>query len=72
MPPIGSYELLALIDREGPRWPATTPASWGPNETWDAIRREVSAGNLRDAETLTEQGRRFVLEVRAQQRLPPG
>ena len=71
LPPISTYELLTLISREGAGWPAATPASWGPNETWDAIHREIRAGYLEDAQNLTEQGHRYLLDTRAQQRLPP-
>ena len=68
---VETLELLTVIDKHGPEWPVAAPPRWGPNETWDAINREVRAGNLRDAGSLTEQGRRYLLEVRARQRLPP-
>jgi hypothetical protein len=68
--PVPTWDLLGAIDAHGPSWPAAMDG-WGVESVGEAISREILAGNLRDGATLTEQGRRWLVDAKARRRLPP-
>lgn len=58
--PISTVELLSAVAGLGPNW----PARFGDHEIVDvneALDRELIAGHLRDAVTLSPQGRQALL-----------
>ena len=63
-----TFELLSVIDKHGTQWPAAL-TGYGLDAVGDAIDREIRAGNLRAGAALTEQGRRWLIDVRARRRL---
>ena len=62
---LGSELLLAAIDEHGPRWPAVLGPQFDQMVLNAAMDREVLAGTVLDAVTLSPRGRAVLQQAQA-------